>query len=544
MKKALIFLLAVLLLSSMLAAAWAEDPLHRLFGEGEPDVLGEPFPDFTVKDTKKNEFTLSEALKDHEAVLINFFASWCGPCIRELPLLNELYNQYGDRVAFIGLDFEPDDTLLDIAEIRIENKVPFPMGKTAGTGLNEYLGVFRLPQTVVIDRFGNLCFMHSNAFESAEELARVLDTFVGDDYTESRILNYIPMKASTCAFPVSGTFAYYVENESARKVAIRYNDDDGNVEFGYIIPDDIAHLRFEISPEMQPADMCYFTQTDTDKSLHALSSLLDPDRNVYVYEQPMNQLSYGHRVVMGSFESRTTDDNFVFILLFPDEKAVDEYTDWFREDAPGISWEYAEDEEPKAAQSEAYLLHLIDQYGDPVPDVKINFCTDVACALQIADENGLISFSAPLENYHVQLLKVPEGYSFDPGFELCTGDAFGEWDILIRKADTQAGFINKSGARFHGSYERLNSDIFSMELRKLTAEGTLVSFGPEEELGGFRAVFHIPAEAEATLHLYDDPTGIKHLNAYFNESIYNISGQRLSKPAKGINVMNGKKILR
>jgi len=433
MKKALIFLLAVLLLSSMLAAAWAEDPLHRLFGEGEPDVLGEPFPDFTVKDTKKNEFTLSEALKDHEAVLINFFASWCGPCIRELPLLNELYNQYRDRVAFIGLDFEPDDTLLDIAEIRIENKVPFSMGKTAGTGLNEYLGVFRLPQTVVIDRFGNLCFMHSNAFESAEELARVLDTFVGDDYTKSRILNYIPMKASTCAFPVSGTFAYYVENESARKVAIRYNDDDGNVEFGYIIPDDIARLRFEISPETQPADMCYFTQTDTDKSLHALSSLLDPDRNVYVYEQPMNQLSYGHRVVMGSFESRTTDDNFVFILLFPDEKAVDEYTDWFREDAPGISWEYAEDEEPKAAQSEAYLLHLIDQYGDPVPDVKINFCTDVACALQIADENGLISFSAPLENYHVQLLKVPEGYSFDPGFELCTGDDFGEWDILIRK---------------------------------------------------------------------------------------------------------------
>lgn len=117
-------------------------------------------------------------------------------------------------------------------------------------------------------------------------------------------------------------------------------------------------------------------------------------------------------------------------------------------------------------------------------------------------------------------------------------------DIIIRKADTQAGFINKSGARFRGSYERLNSDIFSMELRKLTAEGTLVSFGPEDELGGFRAVFHIPAEAEATLHLYDDPTGIKHLNAYFNESIYNLSGQRLSKPVKGINVMNGKKILR
>ena len=93
MKKALIFLLAVMFLSSILPVAWAEDPLIRLFGEGEADVLGKPFPDFTVKDTKKNEFTLSEALKDHEAVLINFFASWCGPCIRALPLLNELYKQ-------------------------------------------------------------------------------------------------------------------------------------------------------------------------------------------------------------------------------------------------------------------------------------------------------------------------------------------------------------------------------------------------------------------------------------------------------------------
>ena len=139
MKKALIVLLTVLLLSSVLSPVFAEDPILA-FGEGVPDILGKPFPDFTVKDTRRNEFTLSEALKDHDAVLINFWKVYCDPCMREFPLLNEVYQQYKDRVAFIGLDFDPDDTLLDIAHIRIEKKLGFPMGKTAGTGLNEYLG--------------------------------------------------------------------------------------------------------------------------------------------------------------------------------------------------------------------------------------------------------------------------------------------------------------------------------------------------------------------------------------------------------------------
>ncbi|MBP5729244.1 MAG: TlpA family protein disulfide reductase [Clostridia bacterium] len=432
MKKVLSILLAGLLLFCVLSSGLAEDPILA-FGEGEPDILGKPFPDFTVTDTRTNEFSLSGALKDHEAVFITCFASWCGSCIRELPLLNEVYKQYGDRVAFIGLDFEPEDTLLDIANIRIENKVSFPMGKTAGTGLNEYLGFWRLPQNLVIDRFGNLCFLHDNVFESAEELARALDVFVGDDYTESRILTYTPMQASTRAFPVSGALTYYVDNESARKVIFRYNDEEGSFEFGYIVPDDIARLRFEISPAEQPADMFYFCQADADLSQHALPSLLDPDRNAYVYEQPMNLLTCGRRFVQGCWQSLTDAQSMVSILLFPDEEGVEEFMDWVREGIPGISWEYAEEEEPGTSGLEAYTLHFVDQYSDPVPDVKVNFCTDAACTLQIADENGLVRFSAPVENYHVQLLKVPEGYSFDPGFELFTGDAFGEWNILVHK---------------------------------------------------------------------------------------------------------------
>ena len=115
-------------------------------------------------------------------------------------------------------------------------------------------------------------------------------------------------------------------------------------------------------------------------------------------------------------------------------------------------------------------------------------------------------------------------------------------DILISKANTEARFIDKYGVCLRGTYSPLNSEAISTEMRKVTPEGSLVSFDPEEEMRGFRAFFYIPDEVEATLHLYDDPTGIKHINAISNESIYNLSGQRLNRITKGINIINGKKV--
>ena len=88
MKKILALLLSVMLLAGIASAEEAKD-----------DFLGKPFPDFTVTDTEGNSFTLSEALKDHEAVLVNLWATWCPPCEREFPDLNDVYGRYGDRVA-------------------------------------------------------------------------------------------------------------------------------------------------------------------------------------------------------------------------------------------------------------------------------------------------------------------------------------------------------------------------------------------------------------------------------------------------------------
>ena len=61
----------------------------------------------------------------------------------------------------------------------------------------------------------------------------------------------------------------------------------------------------------------------------------------------------------------------------------------------------------------------------------VKFCTDTTCILLKADENGIVSFDGAPDAYHVQLLKVPDGYSFDADFEMTTDAAYSEWVITI-----------------------------------------------------------------------------------------------------------------
>ena len=73
------------------------------------DHLGETLPDFTVETIDGGTFTLSEALKEKDLVMINLWATWCGPCEREFPYMEEAYELYSDKVEIIALSVEPDD---------------------------------------------------------------------------------------------------------------------------------------------------------------------------------------------------------------------------------------------------------------------------------------------------------------------------------------------------------------------------------------------------------------------------------------------------
>ena len=97
-------------------------------------------------------------------------------------------------------------------------------------------------------------------------------------------------------------------------------------------------------------------------------------------------------------------------------------------------WEYAEETTELSADGQkAYVIHVVDQDGNPVEEVTVNFCTDTACTPEETDEAGMIAFEGEPREYHVQVVDVPEGYSYDEGFDMYTTAEYGEWALRVKK---------------------------------------------------------------------------------------------------------------
>lgn len=97
----------------------------------ETDVEAEEVvaPDFTVLDTDGNSVTLADRLADGKPIVLNFWATWCGPCKSELPAFEKVSAEYADDVTFmlINLTDGYQETVDDVKEFMEENSYTFPV---------------------------------------------------------------------------------------------------------------------------------------------------------------------------------------------------------------------------------------------------------------------------------------------------------------------------------------------------------------------------------------------------------------------------------
>ena len=141
---------------------------------------GQAMPDFTVSLTDGTTASLSEVLKEKDLVVLNIFASWCGPCEREFPEMEEVYREKKDRMEIISVSGDPDDTMEVIADYKASHGLSFPMG-VAGDGLN-FLSISAYPTTVFIDRSSMTGFVKVGAFASREDFEEKVNHFLSADY--------------------------------------------------------------------------------------------------------------------------------------------------------------------------------------------------------------------------------------------------------------------------------------------------------------------------------------------------------------------------
>ena len=103
--------------------------------------------------------SLSFYLYRGDVVMVNFWATWCGPCRQEMPLLDELYNRY-QRVGFNLLGVNIDDDSRRAMAMVEELGVNFPVLFDARKEVSELYEVEAMPVTVIIDRQGTVRYVH------------------------------------------------------------------------------------------------------------------------------------------------------------------------------------------------------------------------------------------------------------------------------------------------------------------------------------------------------------------------------------------------
>lgn len=121
------------------------------------DLTNSVAPDFTLRSNSGKNIKLSEYRGD--VVMINFWASWCGPCRQEMPLLNDLYNRY-KKLGFtiLGVNVEADSRAAKTLLKDLPVNFPILFDKT--NDVSKMYDVAAMPSTVLVDRNGNVRYLH------------------------------------------------------------------------------------------------------------------------------------------------------------------------------------------------------------------------------------------------------------------------------------------------------------------------------------------------------------------------------------------------
>ena len=114
-------------------------------------------PGFTLPDAGGTEVSLDDFAGD--VVLLNFWASWCGPCRAEMPLLDQLSDRYSDLgFTMLGINVEEDSALAD--RFLEGTPVDFPILYDRANSVSQLYDVVAMPTTIILDRTGAVRFVH------------------------------------------------------------------------------------------------------------------------------------------------------------------------------------------------------------------------------------------------------------------------------------------------------------------------------------------------------------------------------------------------
>jgi peroxiredoxin/rhodanese-related sulfurtransferase len=153
--RALLTLTALALLALAACRQPADDPAAQPGDAAAPTA--EVAPDFTLETVDGEAYSLGD-LRGH-VVILNFWATWCAPCVVEVPELMEVHEEFADQGVFVlGVSQDTGPSVYDdVRDFRDMFDVNYPMLVDPGLRVGQaYGGIDSLPTTLIIDRDGNI----------------------------------------------------------------------------------------------------------------------------------------------------------------------------------------------------------------------------------------------------------------------------------------------------------------------------------------------------------------------------------------------------
>ena len=146
-----------------------KDPQAQIEGDKE----GKAFP--TTSLAKLAGGLSSIAAYRGKPVVVNFFASWCTECITEMPALQKVHGDLGDKIAFVGIDVR--DATKDAQGFVRRTGVAYDILRDPAGQLTADVGVINLPATFLVSPSGRVVAEHPGAFKESDLRAQIAKYF-------------------------------------------------------------------------------------------------------------------------------------------------------------------------------------------------------------------------------------------------------------------------------------------------------------------------------------------------------------------------------
>lgn len=148
-----------------------------------PEIyVGKLMYDFSMTTIRNESISLAETLKTKKMVLLNFWATWCGPCANEFPALGEVYEQYKDDISIFAMSYE---TLSLINKyVKSRPYMTFNVGKNPDS-LDDDFAVTYIPTSVIIDRYGRIADYVIGGISDDSVWKEAFAHYSADDYVPS-----------------------------------------------------------------------------------------------------------------------------------------------------------------------------------------------------------------------------------------------------------------------------------------------------------------------------------------------------------------------